>query len=257
MKKSLFLLFVLFMPICVFSQIGRVDYILIEKKTGSKTIDSKKATLFFSADSSLFIHSKANSFGEEEAYWPSNIDWFKDKSKDDMGAYIVDPVGQGVYKNFNSKRLQFRKMFLAESYTLDEPKWIDFKWKIFKEKKVIGNIQCLKATTKFRGRSYTAWFAPSIPIQDGPWKLNGCPGLILEAYDDTDEVVFLFSGIKYPLEESKNPIDSFTVTNVHTFEEFKKAPEIEFQKMKRRALSSESSTGTIKRIVNKEVELEF
>jgi GLPGLI family protein len=257
MKNSSFLLLFLLVPICLFSQTGRVDYILIEKKTGSKTIDSKKATLFFSTDSSLFIHSKASAFGEEDAYWPSNVDWFKDKNKDDIGAYIVDPVGQGVYKNFISKRLQFRKMFLAESYTLDEPKWIDLKWKIFKDKKIIGNIQCQKAMTKFRGRSFTAWFAPSIPIHDGPWKLNGCPGLILEAYDDTDEVVFLFSGIKYPLEETKSAIGSFPVTNVHTFEEFKNAPEIEFQKMKRRSLSSESSSGTIKRIVNKELELEF
>lgn len=34
------------------------------------------------------------------------------------------------------------------------------------------------ATTQFRGLTYTAWFALDIPINEGPWKFHGLPGLI-------------------------------------------------------------------------------
>ncbi len=263
MKSSIliffFLCYVSFLGLYA-QKLGQVEYIFIHKKTGSGTIDSKKATLYFSVDSSLFIHSLAEKFGEESSFWPKDVAWFKGKNKrQQMGAYIVDPFGQGVYKNFATRTMQFRKLFFAEAYALEEPIWPDLKWKIDAETKIISNIKCQKATTKFRGRNYTAWFAPSIPIQDGPWKLHGCPGLILEAYDDTDEVVFLFAGIQYPIDTIERKIAPFPVENIHTFEEFKNAPEIEFEKMKRRALSSSNSPSstTITRIVNKEIELEF
>lgn len=263
MKSSIliffFLCYVSFLGLYA-QNFGQVDYIFIHKNTGFETIDSEKATLYFSSDSSLFIHGLGEQFGEEDSFWPEDVAWFKDKNKEEeMGSYIVDPLGQGVYKNFATQTMQFRKLFLAEAYALEEPTWPDLKWNIDAETKIISNIKCQKATTKFRGRNYTAWFAPSIPIQDGPWKLHGCPGLILEAYDDTDEVVFLFAGIQYPIDTIERKITPFPVANVHTFEAFKNAPEIEFEKMKRRALSSSNSAKStvITRIVSKEIELEF
>jgi hypothetical protein len=38
----------------------------------------------------------------------------------------------------------------------------------------------------FKGREYIVWYAPSIAYAEGPWKLGGLPGLILEAYDKED-----------------------------------------------------------------------
>lgn len=40
------------------------------------------------------------------------------------------------------------------------------------------------ATTSYGGRNYTAWFAPDIPISDGPYKFSGLPGLIFAVKDD-------------------------------------------------------------------------
>ena len=70
-------------------------------------------------------------------------------------------------------------------------------WKLSKEKKMIDSLECFKATTTFKGRNYTAWYCPSIPIPNGPWKLGGLPGLIIEAYEDQKDLYFLLSGIRY------------------------------------------------------------
>lgn len=69
-------------------------------------------------------------------------------------------------------------------------------WKISADTATVKGLQCQKATTNFKGRNYTAWFCADLPYRVGPWKLNGLPGLIVEAYDDKKEVVFKFDGLE-------------------------------------------------------------
>ena len=71
-------------------------------------------------------------------------------------------------------------------------------WKIAKDTMSFSGILCQQATARFKGRNWIAWFAPEMPFQSGPWKLNGLPGLIIEAYDDKKEVQFLFAGTEKP-----------------------------------------------------------
>lgn len=69
------------------------------------------------------------------------------------------------------------------------------EWEISDESKEIIGYQCFKAIADYRGRKWTAWFAPEIPVQEGPWKLGGLPGLILEAYDTGRDYVFECVGL--------------------------------------------------------------
>ena len=69
------------------------------------------------------------------------------------------------------------------TFTLVEKKPV-MNWKITKESQKILGYACYKATTKFRGRDYIAWFTPDIPYNFGPWKLGGLPGLILKVEND-------------------------------------------------------------------------
>ena len=62
--------------------------------------------------------------------------------------------------------------------------------------KTILGYECTMATCEYRGRKWTAWFAVDVPIQDGPWKLSGLPGLILEATESTGQHGFTATGIQ-------------------------------------------------------------
>lgn len=59
---------------------------------------------------------------------------------------------------------------------------------------IIG-YHCLLAKTNFKGRTWFAWYAEDIPMQEGPWKLCGLPGLILKAYDENQEFEFTAIGM--------------------------------------------------------------
>jgi GLPGLI family protein len=99
-----------------------------------------------------------------------------------------------LFQKTNDKKLILLGTMGTQDYFIEQPLPLH-KWKVHNEQKNIGDILCQKATCHFAGRNYTAWFAPSIPLPNGPWKLWGLPGLILEAMDDKKEVQFLFSEI--------------------------------------------------------------
>jgi GLPGLI family protein len=69
-------------------------------------------------------------------------------------------------------------------------------WELPGESREVGSLHCAKATTHFRGRDYVCWYCPDIPVPDGPWKLGGLPGLIVEAYDTEDDLHFLLQSME-------------------------------------------------------------
>ncbi len=77
-------------------------------------------------------------------------------------------------------------------------------WEIKNETKNIIGFDCQKATGVCKGRKYTAWFTKEIPIPIGPWKLNGLPGIILEAKDEKQHISF--TAYLFEKNENKNMI---------------------------------------------------
>ncbi len=74
-------------------------------------------------------------------------------------------------------------------------------WQISDSTKIILGYECQKAVCDFRGRHWTAWFAPDVPISDGPWKFGGLPGLIMEAYDRGKQYYFVIVGLEQVTDE--------------------------------------------------------
>lgn len=74
---------------------------------------------------------------------------------------------------------------VSESLTnfYDEP-FPEFSWEITGDTAEVFGYDCIRAECDFRGRHWTAWFAPEIAVNEGPWKLRGLPGLILKAEAD-------------------------------------------------------------------------
>jgi GLPGLI family protein len=91
---------------------------------------------------------------------------------------------------------------LAADNMIVKDDYPNLQWKVTEETKVIGQYQCVKATTSYRGRDWEAWFTPEVPLHYGPWKLQGLPGLIIEAYDTTNLYVWRVEKIDF----KKDPI---------------------------------------------------
>ena len=108
----------------------------------------------------------------------------------------TDSVGRVVYSEYNNNVLKIRDRS-QQWYIISDT--ISIQWIIANETKILNNMNLQKATGYFRGRLYTAWFNPNIPIPDGPWKLKGLPGLIMEAYDEKKHVRFDFVALTLPV----------------------------------------------------------
>ncbi|WP_443946848.1 GLPGLI family protein [Pedobacter sp. AW1-32] len=99
------------------------------------------------------------------------------------------------YYYFHAQKKYFRKERLINNYFIETP--IDqINWKIMPDTMSFSGIACQKAIATFKGRNWIAWFAADLPFQAGPWKLNGLPGLIIDASDDRQDVHFAFKGIE-------------------------------------------------------------
>lgn len=85
---------------------------------------------------------------------------------------------------------------LGELGYYDEP-FSEIDWHIVEDStKTVLGYECVMATADYHGRKWTAWFSPEIPVQDGPWKFCGLPGLILEAAEENGHHRFTADGIE-------------------------------------------------------------
>ena len=93
-----------------------------------------------------------------------------------------------IEKDFKTGTKTFNSRIGRDQYSYDEDR--PMEWKILAETATIGDYKTQKAETQFAGRTWYAWFATDIPIQDGPYKFAGLPGLIVKAEDAKGDYSF-------------------------------------------------------------------
>jgi GLPGLI family protein len=147
-------------------------------------------------------------------YDSAYTEWCVHKGKDayqNMSHFVGDSGDvwkPDVYKYYGSKRMTVVHRMgegRVPIFLYDEP--LDLMdWKMSFETKEILGYPCFKAECDFRGRHWTAWFTMQIPVQDGPWKFCGLPGLILQMEESRGHYAFRCIGIEMQQKPVVKPI---------------------------------------------------
>lgn len=103
-------------------------------------------------------------------------------------------VSYVVEKSYPDFKIDFFNNLDMNKYKVSDNR--SMNWKILPEKEKIGEFNAQKASLYFAGRIWTAWFVSDIPIQDGPYKFHGLPGLIIKIEDKTKSHSFVLKEIK-------------------------------------------------------------
>lgn len=110
-----------------------------------------------------------------------------EKSYPDFKTFLILNIGNDTYK-------------VAEDRTMN--------WHILPDKKQIAGYTTQKSQTEFAGRKWIAWFTTEVPIQDGPYKFSGLPGLIVEVSDETGSHKMELKGLKKIAEKQAEELNT-------------------------------------------------
>jgi len=199
MRKASVLMIFLFYGLVLFAKnveirsLGDADICVVFKRT--MVLDTVNPDNYFKVDN---LTLKA---GEEGSAFYSE-DRKNDLAMSDTPEYYQQKYSdQTLFRkvaNFEKEAIfrDYKKNICIVHQRYDLTNW-ELTEEIEKPEWVIGDsiinilgYDCIMATSVFRGRSWTAFFCPEIPISEGPWKLCGLPGLILKASDDRQEYCY-------------------------------------------------------------------
>ena len=97
-------------------------------------------------------------------------------------------IDYSVEKDLAKQNLNFKQRIARDQYIYEEQ--IPNTWKVLPETVKIGNYQTQKAEQNYGGRTWYAWFTTDVPLQDGPYKFGGLPGLIVKLEDSKGDYSF-------------------------------------------------------------------
>lgn len=119
------------------------------------------------------------------------------KDKNAINFELRDTTEQIIVSDLRTKELIETKRLPPQKVVyLVQDSVVLIDWTVSVETKMVKGYLLNKAIGEFRGRLYTAWFAPDLPSVLGPWKFHGLPGVIFEISDSKKELEFLLEEIK-------------------------------------------------------------
>ncbi|MFI1771954.1 GLPGLI family protein [Thalassobellus citreus] len=187
----------------------------IDIKLDSTQINSEMHQRMIEMMKKQFEKTFILSFNKEESLYKEDEKLEAPQAGNMRMVFVSTDEADILYKNMKEKRYTsknevFGKIFLVK----DELPKLD--WELESETKNIGDYTCYKATMKrmvpvmesgisvngdkdldtdlndepkMEEITITAWYTSQIPINNGPAKYHGLPGLILEVNDGTETIV--------------------------------------------------------------------
>lgn len=189
MKKLLLVLF-LILNIYTYSQKQNFDF--VASYNLDYTIYKQKNKEQFL----LFMNSK-----EKKSYYTSTNRYVLDSLKKSGRIAGDDAMGQMKYDTAFDECVinNLGSLTVVENIVGNNYKYVEnpqIKWKITSEKKQVVYATLRKAEAEIFGRKWIAWFNEEIPLNFGPYKFNGLPGLIYLLYDEKQEFFFTIEQFK-------------------------------------------------------------
>ncbi len=181
----------------------RAIYEFSYKTKEEQTIYSKFDLMY------LDIGSKVTKFYSHYEYIRDSIG--NNGLKRGLPPYEINELRRGyirgtrtIYYNFlkNQQRIITSNWGFLYAY-YNEPIFIPL-WKFDNNTEEILGYNCRKASTYYLGREWIVYFTSEIPINQGPWKLWGLPGLIVKANDKKNFFQYELKGLENL--EKRSPI---------------------------------------------------
>lgn len=112
-----------------------------------------------------------------------------------------------IFKNYPEGRLTHTEKICTDWFRYEED-MPNPEWELTDSTANVLGYACQGAVCNFRGREWVAFFTEEIPLMEGPWKLQGLPGLIMKASDKDGHYTFECIGIK---SKASRPITIYKV----------------------------------------------
>lgn len=198
--RKITLIFILFLTNSAFSQ-STSNSFFYEFKFKQKKNETKMDNVITVLD----VLDKKSIYKEYTYTSQDSIITIKKKNSKNTGNFyeilkeIKNPkIPYKIVKHLPSKDISFLEVLEngAIPLILNYNEIVNLDWKIENSKEKISNYDCQKATLSFGGRNWIAWFTGQIPINDGPYKFFGLPGLIIKIEDTEKNFVWQLVGNK-------------------------------------------------------------
>ncbi|WP_299255057.1 GLPGLI family protein [uncultured Aquimarina sp.] len=142
---------------------------------------------------------------------------------DPSHSVVNDELATFLYTNheYSYIRIPYPESRKGTAYKLNKD---TLDWKLTGASKRINQYNCQEALVEVNGRNYTVWFTLDIPVIYGPLKLDGLPGLVVEAKESKGYCTVKLLKIEHLSTDTlfKTAKGFFKENNVMNYEEYQK-----------------------------------
>lgn len=196
----LLFIFLCFLPLSTFAQKTVVDTVRYRFSYAAKLSYAEEKRKLFEDEVCVDIGDKITyCYG----YWDVENGRAIDSIRSHGGQLadyfaLGNPIAVYQYytlKNYPTEGQLTFTYYTGQNFIYTEP-LVQKEWQLVEGDTTILGYSCKKAVGTFRHRTWNVWYAPDIPISEGPWKLDGLPGMILRAVDTKEQFYFDCIGVK-------------------------------------------------------------